>query len=138
MIESISTLIGKILTDIQVGSEEIVFTTVSGETYKLFHSQDCCESVRVESVVGEVDDLLNTPILDAYETSNTKEHPSDLLVKDVPKWVDDSFTWTFYRLTTIKGSVTIRWFGSSNGYYSESVSFKLLKDSKHAEEDWND
>jgi hypothetical protein len=119
-------LLGKTLTSIKITgsqnktadeSEEIIFTTDSGDVYRLYHRQDCCESVYIESVTGEFDDLLNTPILLAEE----------VVSGDAPKDADpgslDAGTWTFYKLATIKGYVTIRWCGESNGYYSESVDF---------------
>lgn len=81
--------------------------------FQLYHDQDCCESVYIESIVGDIFSLVGQQILLAEESTNS-ENPID------KEW-DDSFTWTFYKLATIKGYVDIRWYGSSNGYYSESV-----------------
>ena len=114
-----SDLVGKTLTNVNIGDEEILFTTDDGKQFRLWHSQDCCESVYVESVVGDINDLIGTPILRAEEVDSS----------GTPKLgeYDESFTWTFYKLATVKGYVDIRWYGTSNGYYSESVSFDEVK-----------
>ena len=115
-----SILQGKTLTSItgHEGDSEIIFTCTDGTKYQLLHYQDCSESVIVESVVGDYSDLLNTPILLAEESSSTDCPPGS------NEGDEDSNTWTFYKLRTIKGSVDIRWHGSSNAYYSERVDFE--------------
>lgn len=116
-----SILAGQVLAEVrgmEAESEEVIFELEDGRIFKMYHMQDCCETVRLWDVVGEVRDILNTPILSAREESNTRA-PKDFTPS---KW-DDSQTWTFYRITTIKGSVVLRWLGASNGYYSESVDF---------------
>ncbi len=114
---NITELIGRTLKSVNgvQGGEEITFVTDHGETFKLYHSQDCCESVSVEDIAGDLSDLVGVPILHAEEAENLEE------------CAEGSCTWTFYKIDTIKGGVTIRWYGSSNGYYSESVDFDRVE-----------
>lgn len=121
---------GKTLTKVeQIGDDRIRFEDTEGKAYELFHSQDCCESVIVEDISGDLADLVGTPILLAEEASSN-EDPADISARKEASrsngeyiYDEESQTWTFYKLRTIKGSVDIRWHGSSNGYYSESVEF---------------
>ncbi len=117
-----SELIGKTFASVvNVDHKELVFTTLDGEIYKLYHEQDCCENVTIDDINGDLIDLVGSPILKASEDSST-DNPEGV---PIPEW-QDSFTWTFYNITTMKGHVAIRWYGASNGYYSESVTFACM------------
>ena len=96
------------------GEDEVRFESTCGRVFRLYHSQDCCESVDIEDVCGDVEDLIGSPILMAEEATS-------------PDGDSESGTWTFYKLATVKGYVTIRWLGRSNGYYSESVYFEEVR-----------
>jgi hypothetical protein len=113
----VSVLKGKVLKNVKVDDAEIHFETVDGERYKMYHEQDCCENVYVESVVGDVTDLLGEEVLVADEVSNQEYEDAN-----EPEYAE-SYSWTFYKLATRRGYVDIRWFGSSNGYYGEGVHF---------------
>ena len=105
------------------GGNNIIFTLDNGvrDKYKLFHDQDCCEDVHIESIIGDFRGLIGDEILVAEVSTNNKSHPEDVNTKD--KYIDDSFTWTFYKLISVNETITIRWMGTSNGYYSETVDF---------------
>jgi hypothetical protein len=91
---------------------EMVFEN-NEERYVFYHDQNCCESVVVEDWTGDVEDLQGSPLLMAEAVSNYDAGKKEEY--------DDSYTWTFYKFATIKGHVNVRWYGSSNGWYSESV-----------------
>lgn len=113
MFRDIKELKGKTIKSITVDKDrnEILFYLSSTERVTMYHEQDCCEHVNIEDVCGDLDDLIGNPLI------TTEERCEDGSDEDGY----DSLTWTFYELATIKGSLTIRWYGISNGYYSESV-----------------
>jgi hypothetical protein len=112
-------LAGKTLAAInKEGDGRLVFVCTDGYVYGMDHQQDCCESVTIDDITGDLADVIGSPLLIAEERSSD-ENPQGIAIPEY----QDSFTWTFYELATNKGSVTIRWYGESNGYYSESVDF---------------
>jgi hypothetical protein len=119
-----SELLGKTISSIEKSDDELIFHMDNGDEYKQFHGQNCCESVTIEDIVGDLSDLIGSPLLMAEEVIHENKNPEGVTP---PEEYQDSFTWTFYKLATFKGYVTIRWYGSSNGYYSESVSLCKLE-----------
>jgi hypothetical protein len=98
----------------KIDDEAIIFKTENKKFY-MFHNQECCEQVYISDIVGDLDILKNSPILKAEETSNSE-------------YIEyGSLTWTFYNISTVKGTVTLTWRGESNGYYSESVDIYVKK-----------
>ena len=120
---NIDCLIGETINKIDVNrfsakdkdNDSIIFHTNSGYSLEMYHNQDCCESVTIDDIIGDLDDLLNSPILIAEMNTNKSEANGD------------SETWTFYKLATIKGYVDIKWYGTSNGFYSEEVYIDITK-----------
>ena len=110
-----SELEGKYFQKVYKDGDCVIFEN-ENERYELYHEQDCCEDVRIEDVCGDLSNLENTEITFAEETTN--EGSTD--------W--GTCTWTFYKLGSVKGWVDIRFYGESNGYYSERANlYKVEK-----------
>jgi len=123
--------------------DEFDITLTDGRTFRLSHTQDCCESVTLDDVCGDIDDLLNSPLLEAEVACNDNGEWDDSLLgktirtehliqgkaitlKPYDSGDNEEQEWTFYKLGTIKGCVVLTWRGESNGYYSIEVNFNQI------------
>lgn len=117
------TLKGKILINIECkGDNEIQFIDSENNIYHMYHEQDCCEEVYIKDICGNLSHLLDSPITMTECIVNESNTDED-------EW--GTGTWTFYKLATVKGYVTISWYGESNGYYSETVDFVIEESIKN-------
>jgi hypothetical protein len=111
-------LLGRSLCRVTADDAELILYLSDTNYVRFYHSQNCCESVYIEDICGDLNDLVGVPLLEAEEVS---DYDADPLYEG-----EESYTWTFYKFATRKGFVTVRWYGSSNGYYSESVSVDVV------------
>lgn len=96
-------------------SGRVVITLDDDSTLSMFHYQDCCEDVCLEDW-GDLDakELIGGQIV-LFEKCTQDGDPNHYGVQQ----------YTFYKLNTTKGDITMRWCGESNGYYSVEVSTEL-------------
>lgn len=128
-------LLGRVITKIENIKDKALVFYVENEygndkedkIFYMSHSQQCCEDVYIESITGDIDDLIGSPILLASEVVSTMELSQEKMAA-LNSESDNHYDmlWTFYKLSTIKGYVDIRWQGNSNGYYSVSVDFACV------------
>jgi hypothetical protein len=121
-------LLGRRMVEVTINDARDVMRFVSddGLVVEFYHAQDCCEYVSIIDVVGDLDDLVGVTLFMAEEVIYEGHNPEGV---EIPENYQDSWTWTFYKFGTMKGYVTIRWYGASNGYYSERVdvmSYRLV------------
>lgn len=107
--------------DLGEGSwQRIVFVLNTGNAFVLHNRSEgdygCSCNINLIDIEGDLFDLIDRPLV----VSETASHsPAN------NEWGDRE-KWTYYRFATPKGFVSLRWHGSSNGYYSEAVSCGLV------------
>lgn len=116
-VEVIEDVIGKRIMDCWHSEDEFQLLFNDGKVLRLWHYQDCCEHVELEDIDGDIQDLIGGTCNEAEVVSSgafDTEGGGDM-------------QWTFYKFGTEKGSVSLRWCGSSNGYYSTSVNMEIVQ-----------
>jgi hypothetical protein len=96
----IDTLIGKTPVSVQHNQDydQVEFSFSDGSRFVLLHIQDCCETVEIKQIDGDLDDLSGAEIIMAEVVTNIDDDVVD--------------QWTFYKFATNKGYVTISWSGT--------------------------
>ena len=115
----IESLVGetiKSVSTLEQYVEEVIFTCESGKIVRMYHPQECCESVSLADFCGDASDIVGSTVTSAEERTNQQSANYG------------SETWTFYNIQTFKGSLWLRWCGESNGYYSESVDIEITNE----------
>lgn len=115
----VEEMCGTTLTSVSIGrwrnEDAVLFLLPDGTGWVMTYEPDCCASCEILDIAGDLQDLVGAPLAMAEESSNREADN------------DGSQTWTYYKLATTRGYVTISWYGSSNGYYSEEACLRRVE-----------
>ena len=102
---------------LELGETDIYICFNEDEYIKMYHQGECCEEVDLDDICGNID-------LEGAVFYELVEKKSDVELEAKEEY-EESWTWTFYTIRTSKGYLDLRWYGSSNGYYSEEVDLEI-------------
>ena len=80
-----SDLKGKTLNAVVVFSDELIVFMTDDYTYIMAHEQDCCESVTIDDVCGDLVDIIGDPKVDVKERPDITNYIVDRLKKEQKK-----------------------------------------------------
>jgi hypothetical protein len=121
----IEELINKVVVKVVFDKEKVIFECDDGCNFLMTHQQQCCEFVELVDGQDDLYLLNGQKILMAEEVTQVDYYTQEdwrLHVLGL-----HNKTWTFYKLGAINGYVNLRWFGQSNGCYSERVDLFWIK-----------
>lgn len=122
---NLQDLVGKVVSSIS----ESEIKTECGLSLTLYHSQDCCEQVCVDSTFGDekllVGNVIEEISLDVLYEDELKDMYGQSYFDKVMNNVYDSYTITEFSITAGGSTYKEIWIGQSNGYYSERVDFEI-------------
>jgi len=105
----------KSITGLEPNSKEVRITFEDGSGIKQYHINDCCEVAEVSQVDATPSKFIGA-IAHDFVTKTSGGETSE-----------GHETWTFYTLKTSKGYLDWRWYGESNGYYSEEIESEFFE-----------
>lgn len=125
--DPLAALAGKTISSTEwLNGDILVFHFTEGEDWRMYHEQDCCESV----TPCAKEDL---SILNGCTITNVRA----LVSSNSGDSSNDGFTHTTYEIFArtpatpaaphgkwVEANIT--WLGTSNGYYSEAVDFRPI------------
>ena len=117
----LDTLLGVTLEHVELFDAGVQMTSVNGDKFVLMHEQDCCEEVYLLDW-DDLDCLVGSPIVLAEEVSNQWHSGIPLPPGNTSNSEEE---WTFYKIGTLKGTCTFRFYGRHNGCYA--VNAKLYQ-----------
>ena len=109
-------LVGKTLAKVEViyldyGVKPCLIRFIFTDSTKyVMCGDDCGGGNHVEVLVEDIDGDIQSLVGEKIELFECVSNAAD---------VNNELTWTFVKIRTNKDSITIRWYGDSNGYYSD-------------------
>jgi hypothetical protein len=123
-VRSFDSMLGKVMTTITLikdasATDDYGLKFVSVDDCRFYFSGDLSyqSSVRIADVYGDLGDLVGHPMLEAKEIIH--DEPKELTTNE------SDTLWTFYRFSTVKGTVIVRFLGETTSpWYGITVEFE--------------